>query len=261
MMVATLCSPFRQQGQSLLETLLALPFALFLIFATLEFALIYRAKMTLNHAAEMTVRKGALNHGCKAPMYEQMAVSMIPLLMKGERTSKKYLMVDGFKKPYIEIYTHIEILHPTSEVFDAFAEKTTLTPAQISPCAQQGSGTHLQSYGLNRVIPNDNLSFRPSTPIHIAGNTHGDLNIQDANLLKIRIKYCHKLTVPFLDHLIVAVQHWTLNQDKRVFMDYCIRGGGAIGPPVVDEKLILLSTQATARMQTPFIKSSLETNN
>ena len=248
----------KQNGQSLVETLLALPFVLLLIFGIVEFTLIYRAKLTLNHATEMAVRAGTLNHGCKNAMYEQFARSMTPLLMNGEATPQRYLDVLTTRRIFFETYTHIRILHPSPAVFDTFAEKVPLTPAQIMPCAQTTSGSQLKAFALHEVIPHDGLAFRPTNPVNVTGL--GELTLQDANLLKIQVRYCHKLSVPLLDHLIVAVQHWTMAPAQRQFMDYCIRGGGAIGPPILDEKLILLSAHATARMQTPFIRKSLERN-
>ncbi|MBK8971098.1 MAG: pilus assembly protein [Hahellaceae bacterium] len=249
-----------QAGQSVVETLLAAPFVLFLIFGIIEFALIYRAKVTLNHATEMTARAGALNHGCKSAMYDQFARSMTPLLMTGDRSTQRYLTVQTYKDTFFDIYTHIKTLHPTRAVFDAFAEPIPLTAGQIRPCAQEGSRGRLHPYQLNQVIPNDNLSFRDSRNKTINDGQAYQLNLQDANLLKIRIRYCHKLSVPLLDHLIVAVQHWIVSNDKQAFLDYCIRGNGAQGIPVVDEKLLVLTAHATTRMQTPFIRKSLERN-
>lgn len=249
-----------QTGQSIVETLLAAPFMLFLIFGIIEFAMIYRAKVTLNHATEMTARAGALNHGCKSAMYDQFARSMTPLLMKGDRSGGRYLTVQTYKDTYFDIYTHIKTLHPTRAVFDAFAERMPLTAGQIRPCALEGSQGRLHPYRLNQVIPNDNLSFRESRARSLNDGQAYQLNIQDANLLKIQIRYCHKLTVPLLDHLIFAVQHWTASTDKREFLDYCIRGNGAQGVPVVNEKLLVLTSYAITRMQTPFIRKSLERN-
>ncbi len=50
------------------------------------------------------------------------------------------------------------------------------------------------------MIPNDNLTYRPTT---VNGNS--GLNIQDANLLKIRITYCAKMVVPLANVTIYSI--------------------------------------------------------
>ena len=47
-------------------------------------------------------------------------------------------------------------------------------------------------------IPNDHLMYR------VANDGEG-MSIQDANLLKIRVTYCVKLVVPFVDRIIYGV--------------------------------------------------------
>ena len=46
-------------------------------------------------------------------------------------------------------------------------------------------------------IPNDHLMYRVANG--------GGMSIQDANLLKIRVTYCVKLVVPFVDRIIYGV--------------------------------------------------------
>jgi hypothetical protein len=70
----------------------------------------------------------------------------------------------------------IEILSPTS---DAFEEHNTF---------------HNNVF----AIPNDNLMYRPTTVL-------GGVSVQDANLLKIRVSYCFKLVVPFVNKLIYGM--------------------------------------------------------
>src|SRR5262249_49196899 len=85
----------------------------------------------------------------------------------------------------IEVYnpltTKVEVLSPTKE---AGADFGSDDPAD--------SGT--------RIIPNDNLMYRSSS----VGGSSG-MNVQDANLLKIRVTYCAKLVVPVVNVAIYGL--------------------------------------------------------
>ena len=79
----------------------------------------------------------------------------------------------------IEIFnpnsTEIRILNPTPEAMDAFVPLSEMM----------------------NEIPNDHLMYRVANG--------GGMSIQDANLLKIRVTYCVKLVVPFVDRIIYGV--------------------------------------------------------
>jgi hypothetical protein len=57
-------------------------------------------------------------------------------------------------------------------------------------------------------IPNDNLMFRPSN------DSFDGANLQDANLLKIRVQYCYKLMVPIVNRIIASLSQ--LNDNANV---------------------------------------------
>lgn len=249
----------RETGQAGVEMLLALPLALCLIVATLEFAQIYRARATLAHATEMAARAGALNHGCKAAMYHQLASSLTPLLMRGERSPQRLAWASADAHRWVRIYSFIETLHPHRKTFERFAESSPLSPAQIAPCANSDDDGSLRAFHRNRVIPNDNLMHRNARryPVTHQGQS-ASLSIQDANLLKIQVHYCHKLSVPLLSHLLVALQQWNGKREASPFWDFCARGTGGRGASPYNEKLLVLNAQATVRMQTPFMQSSLQ---
>jgi len=106
------------------------------------------------------------------------------------------------------------------------------------------------------VIPNDNLMYRKQ-------DKRGDVNIQDANLLKIKLTYLYELKMPLTRYFFTPLMD--ANLTRRVF------GKGDIRE--VEEKMqkdkeiaeilknleyrIPLVSYSTVRMQSDFRKSSL----
>ncbi|NBY68825.1 MAG: hypothetical protein EBQ58_08380 [Betaproteobacteria bacterium] len=167
-----------QRGQTMVEYLIILPVLLLLVLGVIQFALIYQAKSTLNYATFMGARQGALKNASMFSVMDGVAGGMTPLFM---RTTDAAAIQDLAKARIIaaiEIFNpltaKVEILSPTQEAFDEFM--------------------------VDGEIPNDNLMYRSSDP----GKESG-MSIQDANLLKVRVTYCVKLVVPFVDRVIYAL--------------------------------------------------------
>jgi hypothetical protein len=168
-------------GQSMVEFLILLPSLLLIVFGIIQFALIFQANSTLRHAAFVGARQGALSNGKMESIKDGVASGMTPLFMRvnssvpGITDLARARMIST-----IEIFnphtTFIEILSPTS---DAFEEHNTF---------------HNNVF----AIPNDNLMYRPTA-------IKGGVSVQDANLLKIRVSYCFKLVVPFVNKLIYGM--------------------------------------------------------
>jgi hypothetical protein len=78
----------------------------------------------------------------------------------------------GAIEAFNPMVTHIERVSPPATVKDDFG---IADPSDSS----------------KKIVPNDNLQYRSTSP----GGSSG-LNIQDANILKIRVTYCAKLIVP-----------------------------------------------------------------
>lgn len=243
-----------RQGQASVEYLLVLPLTLVLIVAILEFVQLYRARMTLDHAVQMTVRAGALNHGCESAMRMQLARSLTPL-MEGLETSvinHEQRQLQSLRN--VAAYAYIKTLHPTKAIYDSFRDRFILSPAQIKPCGEKGG---LNAYGNNLVLENSGLSYRPPKGGRNQQAPNG--TVQDANILKIRVLYCHKLTVPLLENLLGIVQSWSLNAEEELFYRQCLRGGGGHIPlKRIRERVWVLSSEAVFRMQTPLLRDQLD---
>lgn len=232
-----------RSGQGMVELLIVIPVMLLLIMGTIQVALIYHAKTTLNYAAFEAVRAGTLHcdkkfqdrfNGCVsdvgqfAAVQEGLARGLAPLYSyyepdsnhRKEMKSPALNQVEGFQKGRNRIYAEmsssldlvrIERLNPTEKAFVDFA--------------------------VGGVIPNDNLMFRSSSS---AGGS--EMSLQDANILHIRITYWYPLFVPFVNKLIF-----------RQFVCGGETGGRWSLDPVcnANDPRIPLTATAVMRMQVP----------
>lgn len=163
-------------GQSTVEFIIAAPVALFLILCIIQLVLLYRAKSTLDFATLEAARAGAV-HGAKMGEIKQgLAEGMTPLFASkasmggvGEAWLKAKTEVHN---PY---FTQVKIISPTAAMVNEHREK---------------------QYNGRYALPNDNLAFR-GTRIGRSG-----VNVQDANILKIKVTYHYPLVVPFVGWVI-----------------------------------------------------------
>jgi TadE-like protein len=165
----------RERGQALVEYIIIFPLLLMLVLGTIQIALIYQAKFTLNYAVFMGARQGALKNASLTSIKDGVAAGMTPLFMRTANTPGLVDLAKARAISVIEVFNpmtaRVEIISPTQAAFDALK-----------------SGTE---------IPNDNLMYR-------SGDGDG-MSIQEANLLKIRVTYCVKLVVPFANRVIYSL--------------------------------------------------------
>lgn len=246
-----------QLGQSMAEFSISLPFlapiVLVLIMLLIQWATIYRDKMTLNAATFDAVRSGTLNHGSMAKMREALAQGMTPLFMRDESSGIEVGRAYLLARAYVEgsnmlgVGAQIKQLHPTNEVYE-----------KHKVLRKDGSGNVWYE------IPNDNLMYRNPVQKHIKGDVF--LNVQDANLLKIEVNWCKKLEVPIANWVIGKILTFTdvsINPFDEKYVNYvpsthqlgCNALGlvsGADGTFNINEYYISLKSYAIARMQTPY---------
>lgn len=232
--------------------LVVLPVMLLLILATIQVALIYHAKITLNYAAYEAVRAGTLNCdkqyqqgyngalsevGQYAAVQEGLARGLAPLYSYFEPDSAKRSdmhsparnQVEAFQKGRAHVYAEmnspldlvrIERLSPNEKTFTDFA--------------------------IDGVIPNDNLMYRSSS-----SGRESKTSIQSANILHIRVTYWYPLYVPMVNKLMFNTFICGRGPGGDLFSrwssDPVCRGG---------EPRIPLTATAAMRMQVPGEKSS-----
>jgi hypothetical protein len=166
-----------------------------LLLGILQMALLVAGYHTISLAAAEAARAGSVDHARVATMRDAFADGLVPLLIDlteiDARGGPLDRLVGAKGRAALEAveYASIERVSPTAGDF-----------------ADHGRSN---GEGGRRGIPNDALEFRSST----AGATDGH-SIQQANLLRIRIRYCHALVVPLVDRLLPAVLR-LLDGDSR----------------------------------------------
>ncbi len=230
-------------GQSSVEFLVALPVLILLLFGIIQFALIYQARATLNHATMLAARAGAVNNGSKTAMRAALARGLTPLFA-AKPTDGGYTeaWTEARTKETLPTLATLTVLNPTRAAFADFAQ------ARLDGKA-------------GRELPNDTLNYRNTAP---GGSSR--ISIQDANLLHLRVTYCYRLIVPVLDRVIHATVNALSSSDSSLsangMSDPFGTNGARTRPNCVNplargERRIEIRSEAFVRMQTPFYDSNL----
>ena len=236
-----------QHGASMTEFIIALPMFVLLIFIIAEFSLMYQAKLVLDVASLAAARMGAVSNGNAGKMESSAVLALAPLythepgkagLMKGLARAEldaRLPRVQGttdFLPQYSDVLLNgvgvgvgkvvkVDVLSPTAEMMRDFG------------FVRDGV----------RLIPNDNLMYR-STELR------NGVNIQDANLLKIRLTYLYELKMPLTRFFFTPLMD--ANVTRRMF-----GVGGPALPDALGGYRVPLVSYATVRMQSDFHQSSL----
>jgi len=155
---------------------------LFLTLGAIQFGLLYQIKSQVNYAAFAAARQGALKNGSSTSVKDAFGAAMTPLFTNkptfvGMMRGRAVGAIEAFNP----LVTKIERISPPDTVKQDFGIPN---PADANTV----------------IVPNDNLQYRPTTV-----GTKSSLNIQDANILKIRVTYCAKLIVPIANVAIYSL--------------------------------------------------------
>lgn len=164
----------------LVALLAMIPFTM----AILELGALFIARHALNHATFIAARAGAVHHGDVATMRRYLAKGLAPLFVRGPSAAAGPGLgtagAEALGRALAEVLrpdlTRIEVLNPSRASFLDFER------------LQDGV----------RQIPNDNLHYRRESGVR-SGQT-----IQEANLLRIRVRYCRRLIFPLIDRLVTT---------------------------------------------------------
>ena len=131
-------------GQAMTEYMIVFPVMLVLIFGTLQFALLYQAKIQLNYAAFESARSGSLNNAQRWALQAGVVRGLAPIHTHGQGRNwlrwARSTVWDQIEDGLIEI----EIINPTRDMFEV--------------------GVHGVVDGNDLYIPNDNLMYRDASP-------------------------------------------------------------------------------------------------
>ncbi|PNE03310.1 hypothetical protein A15D_01018 [Alcanivorax sp. MD8A] len=190
------------------EFLITFAWGVPLIFAILQFGMLYRTKATLNDATFRAARAGSVNHAYSVEMKSALVRGMMPdnyRVAPGETPGLMDYEAEMLKHVLAYQTTHalgakVEVTSPTQAVFTRLAKRAwVLEPCAGSACPHEGKHREVSSRNRPYQIPNDNLKQRPTTVINAGGTA---MNVQDANLLSVRTLWCQEMTVPVINALV-----------------------------------------------------------
>lgn len=211
--------PRKQTGASITELLVVMLAMAPLVLGAIQMAMFYHAKSIINYATFEAARAGAVAGAQKGPMKNAFERNVLPLygsgtttvsLIKARALAKVDVWLPTIPKTRRGAGGKIQILSPTQEAFKDFGMRIN---------------------GGSLFIPNDHLRYRGKA----TGGT-SKVNVQDANLLKIKVTYGYKMIVPVINKIIAVAM---LKFDAKKYGPY------VLGDP---PRLPIVS-YATVRMQ------------
>ncbi len=205
------------RGQAMVELLIAAPVVFFMILMIVQMVLLYRMKSTLDYAALMTARAGAVSGLKRGDMQSAFAKGMMPLY--AHKTGMAELETAYAKaRADLLLFGDITVVNPTRAAWNEFKER---------------------QYNGQYALPNDSLAYRS----HAVGSS--GVNVQDANLLKVKVTYDAPLVVPFVG--------WVLGGKSQ----YLKAGTFESSPLTTLTRRLRIESYAIVRMQSPIYDSSM----
>lgn len=197
------CPPLRARGQAMVEFIVIASVLLLLILGTIQFAMIYQAKITLNYAAFETARAGSLNNARMWAMELGFARAMAPLYTTPYVSDDSGSCTSSFELGELQgSNVGLELGNvkcARRHVREMLAEGNARI-LLVNPSEESFEGNNAVDVDGRTLIPNDNLMYRSAFPDATSGQS-----IQDANLIKVHIGYCYELLVPLVDRLITRM--------------------------------------------------------
>ncbi len=197
-----------QKGQSLVEYLIILPSLLLIILGAIQMAFIYQAKSTLNYAAFLAARQGAMNNGrlcvgrfcSEGGMELGLAYGLLPLHVRSDGDISKANIAKGLldTPAYGKLQGTLLAVQQANPMRQAYIETINPQPAWVNAAKQRNN------YTRNYEVPNDNLMYRSTNNLGSGANA---MNLQDGNLLKIKVTYCFKMDVPLVNRIIYSINN------------------------------------------------------
>ena len=211
----------KQRGSAMIEFAVVAPIITLMGLATLQYGLLFFAKNQFNHAVFMAARAGSTGNAAFAIIEKEYARSLVPIY-GGGTTSAEIAASYALALADVQNNVLIEVLNPTAESFADFSDP--------SLSARIGNG--------KRVIPNGGQIIRSASVVRAASGQ----NIQDANLLKLRVTHGFKPQVPLIGWLYTRYLQW---------MD---TGMSAFNTSMIASQRIPVVSHVTVQMQSDAIE-------
>jgi hypothetical protein len=226
-------------GSVTTEFLIIAPMISILGLLGVQYAMIYHARANLSYAAFEAARAGAIHHADPKKIRDGLIKGLLPYLLstrqslvpiKGDHLAAlnaNAALLNQAVKLTEEPFIKIEIINPTPQAFQDFN----------SPALQQKLGT-----GMQKVIPNADLDQASAVRIK------SGMNLQDANVLKLRVTYGYQPKIPLVSQFFSTIDAF-LKGDKDPFSTRLLAFDRI--PIVVD---------VTTQMLSPAIEAKIPTN-
>lgn len=286
----------REAAQAMVEFVIIMPVLLMMVLGIIQFALVYKAKITLNYATFQTVRAGTINNASLSAMQTAFASNMAPLYAtsyfnappldptelcttsfltteaaRNTRTGANRIMGAGLRDVLDNPGSGMDDKWGSDQVFCArrivqnqidsgFANFTVVNPQAFSFDKFGIDAYYSGSGSIERMIPNDNLMYRDADVIDSIQS------VQDANLLKVHVGYCYELFIPFINRMVWAMQTNTAATTQGgfgpptpgTFAATCLAAGDSTN---TDRRFsIPLYAQGIMRMQSPAVQCEIDDN-
>lgn len=176
----------RQRGSAMIEFTIVGPVLTLLGTLILQYSLMFNARNLVNHASFMAGRAGSMANADLAAIQAAYARALIPLYGGGRDTAE---LAEAYAKASADLAGNakVELLNPTKESFDDWND------------------ADLQAKYGRRAIPNGGLAFKDPDDVK---NSSGQ-NIQDANLIKLKITHGYELKVPLAGTMMQFMMKWS----------------------------------------------------
>jgi TadE-like protein len=177
-----------------------------LCFGILQMGVLLIENHHIDYATFMAAREGAVKGGDTAAMRIAFAKSLTGLFSQADISNPRsapqparlaQVVASAYARATADsaLYASFEVLAPNAAMQQDFS------------ILRSGS----------RVIPNDALEYRSA----IAGSRSG-VSVQDANVLRLAVRYCRPLVVPLVSHLLLVTLR---NLDADLFNQRCYSVG------------------------------------
>lgn len=180
----------------------------------LQYGLLFNAKNLVNHASFMAARAGSMGNADLGKVQAAYTRALIPLY-GGGRDSAELSQALASASADLAGNVKIEMLNPTRESFDDWNDP------------------QLQAKYGKRAIPNGELASKDPAVVKASSGQ----NVQDANLIKLKITHGYELKVPLASTMIQFMMKWSDS------------GSDAFVTQLYDKRRIPVVTHVTLQMQ------------
>lgn len=221
-----------ERGAAMIEFILVGPIITLLGLGVLQYGLLFFAKNHLNHASFMAARAGSMGNGDLQNVRTAYESALVPLYGGGDNDGELAAALSKAKAD-VGQFVRIELLNPTSASFDDWNDPALQTAV--------GAG--------RRVIPNAGQASKDPTQI----GPRSLQNIQDANLIKLRITHGVEPKVPLVRTIYSRYLQW-LNPGTDSFHTQLVNAGRV---PVITHATLHMHSDAIEQASTVLMPDSV----